>query len=143
MATPFTPFASTLGGALIGVAAVIWMLFNGQICGISGILGSFLPPYANTVAAVAITFILGLIAAPVLWMGLTGIPVQQTASDSTTVMVTAGLLVGIGTIYGYGCTSGHGVCGLARLSLRSLVATLIFMATGFATVFVTRHIIGG
>ena len=68
---------------------------------------------------------------------------QQTASDSTTVMVTAGLLVGIGTIYGYGCTSGHGVCGLARLSLRSLVATLIFMATGFATVFVTRHIIGG
>jgi uncharacterized protein len=143
MVTQFTPFASTVGGALIGIAAVILMLFNGRISGISGILGSLVLPYANAVVAEAAAFILGLVAAPVLWMALTGTSVQQTVSDNVIVMAAAGLLVGIGTIYGYGCTSGHGVCGLARLSLRSLVATLIFMAAGFATVFVTRHVLAG
>lgn len=143
MVTQFTPFASTVGGALIGIAAVILMLFDGRISGISGILGSLVPPYANAVVAEAAAFILGLVAAPVLWMALTGTSVQQAVSDNVIVMAAAGLLVGIGTIYGYGCTSGHGVCGLARLSLRSLVATLIFMAAGFATVFVTRHVLAG
>lgn len=108
MATQFAPLALTLDGVLIGVAAVIWMLFNGRISGISGILGSLLPPHANASVAEAAAFILGLVGAPVLWMGLTGRPVQQTVSDGITVMATAGLLVGIGTIYGYGCTSGYG-----------------------------------
>jgi uncharacterized protein len=143
MVTQFTPLASTFGGALIGAAAVIWMLFNGRISGISGILGSLLPPYANASFAEAAAFILGLVGAPLLWMVLTARPIQQSVSTNVILMATAGLLVGIGTAYGYGCTSGHGVCGLARLSYRSLVATLIFMATGFATVFVTRHVIGG
>ena len=143
MVTQFTPLASTFGGALIGAAAVIWMLFNGRISGISGILGSLLPPYANASFAEAAAFILGLVAAPLLWMVLTARPIQQSVSTNVILMATAGLLVGVGAMYGYGCTSGHGVCGLARLSYRSLVATLIFMATGVATVFVTRHVIGG
>jgi uncharacterized membrane protein YedE/YeeE len=143
METQFTPVASTVGGALIGIAAVTLMLFNGRISGISGILGSLLPPYAGAVVKESGAFVLGLIAAPLLWVAATGTPVQQLVSDNVLLMAAAGLLVGIGTAYGYGCTSGHGVCGLARLSLRSLIATLIFMSTGFATVFVTRHMLGG
>src|SRR5262245_10125562 len=110
MVTQFTPLASTFGGALIGAAAVMWMLFNGRISGISGILGSLLPPYANVSFAEAAAFILGLVGAPVLWMVLTARPIQQSVSTNVILMATAGLLVGIGTIYGYGCISGHGVC---------------------------------
>jgi uncharacterized membrane protein YedE/YeeE len=143
METQFTPVASTVGGALIGIAAVILMLFNGRISGISGILGSLLPPYAGVVVRESGAFVLGLIAAPVVWLAATDKPVQQSVSDDAMLMAIAGLLVGIGTAYGYGCTSGHGVCGLARLSPRSFIATLIFMASGFATVLVTRHMLGG
>jgi uncharacterized membrane protein YedE/YeeE len=141
---PFTPLASTIGGMLIGIAAVMLLLFQGRIAGISGILGRLLPPYTRDADAVgALAFVVGLVAAPVLYAAAAGTPVMQTVSDHLPLMAIAGVLVGFGTAYGNGCTSGHGVCGLARLSPRSIVATAIFMATAFATVFVTRHIIGG
>jgi hypothetical protein len=141
--TEFTPIASTSGGALIGVAAVLLMALNGRIAGISGILGRLLPPYAGADPLGAACFVLGLIAAPLVYAGVTGAPFAQTVSDNAGLMAAAGLLVGIGTALGGGCTSGHGVCGIARLSPRSLVATAAFMATGFATVYVMRHVIGG
>ena len=142
--TQFTPLASTIGGMLIGLAAVLLMLFQGRIAGISGIIGRLLPPYPEDTDAVgALAFVVGLVAAPVLHAAATGTPVMQTVSDHLPLMAIAGVLVGFGTDYGNGCTSGHGVCGLARLSPRSVVATAIFMATAFATVLVTRHVIGG
>lgn len=142
-ATQFTPLASTIGGVLIGIAAVMLMLFNGRIAGISGIVGRVLPPYRNNDVVGAAAFILGLIAAPLGYTLARGTPVMQTVSGNVAVMLVAGLLVGFGTAYGGGCTSGHGVCGLSRLSLRSVAATAIFMATAFVTVFVARHILGG
>ena len=141
--TPFTPVASTIGGVLIGLAAVLLMLFNGGIAGISGILARMFPPYRGTDAVSAVAFVVGLMAAPLCYAALVGAPVTQTVSANVALMAIAGLLVGFGTVCGGGCTSGHGVCGLARLSRRSLVATAIFMAMGFATVFVVRHVIGG
>jgi len=141
--TPFTPVASTIGGMLIGLSAVLLMLFNGRIAGISGILARVFPPYSGADAAGAVAFIVGLMAAPLCYWAVTGGPVPQTVSPDVVLMSIAGLLVGFGTVYGSGCTSGHGVCGLARLSRRSLVATAVFMAMGFVTVFVMRHLIGG
>jgi uncharacterized membrane protein YedE/YeeE len=141
--TQFTPLASAIGGALIGVAAVMLMAFNGRIAGISGILGRLIPPYEGADPGGAALFMLGLMAAPLVYAAVTGAAFQQTVSDNASLMAVAGLLVGFGAAYGGGCTSGHGVCGLARLSLRSLVATATFMATGFATVFVMRHVVGG
>ena len=141
--TEFTPVASAIGGALIGVAAVLLMLGDGRIAGISGILGRLLPPYQNSDTAEALAFVVGLMAAPLVWLAVTDTPVAQTVSDHLVLMAVAGLLVGIGTTYGNGCTSGHGVCGLARLSSRSLVATLIFMGSAFLTVLVMRHGLGG
>ena len=141
--TPFTPIASTIGGALIGLAAVLLMLFNGRIAGISGILARLFPPYAGSDIASAVTFVAGLIFAPILYSVVSGAPVAQTVSGNVVLMAVAGLLGGFGTVYGSGCTSGHGVCGLARLSRRSLVATVVFMAAGFVTVFIARHVIGG
>lgn len=141
--TAFTPLASTLGGILIGVAAVLLMLFQGRIAGISGIVGRLLPPYAGDAdVAGALAFVGGLVAAPLLYTAVTGSSVAQTVSDHLPLMGVAGVLVGFGTAYGNGCTSGHGVCGLARLSPRSIVATAIFMAAAFATVFVARHVLG-
>lgn len=142
-ATQFTPLASTIGGVLIGIAAVMLMLFNGRIAGISGIVGRVLPPYRDNDVVGAAAFILGLMAAPLGYTLATGTPVTQTVSGNVAVMLVAGFLVGFGTVYGGGCTSGHGVCGLSRLSLRSVTATAIFMAAGFVTVFVSRHILGG
>ncbi len=141
--TEFTPVASLIGGVLIGLAAVMLLAFNGRIAGISGILGRLLPPYDGADAPGAAAFVLGLLAAPLLYMAATGAPFAQTVSSELGLMAIAGLLVGFGAGLGGGCTSGHGVCGLARLSPRSLVATAAFMATGFATVFVMRHVIGG
>jgi len=141
--TPFTPVASTIGGVLIGLAAVLLMLFNGRIAGISGIMARMVPPYRGADAVSAVAFVLGLMAAPLCYLAVTGEPVSQTVSAHAGLMAVAGLLVGFGTVYGGGCTSGHGVCGLSRLSRRSLVATAIFLAMGFATVFVVRHVIGG
>jgi uncharacterized membrane protein YedE/YeeE len=140
--TEFTPLASTIGGALIGLAAVILMLFNGRIAGISGILGRLFPPYDGADPGGAAAFIAGLIAAPFLYAAVTGAPFVQTVSSNAGLMAIAGLLVGFGASYGGGCTSGHGVCGISRLSLRSIVATAIFMTTGFITVFIMRHMLG-
>jgi uncharacterized membrane protein YedE/YeeE len=142
-ATQFTPLASTIGGVIIGIAAVMLMLFNGRIAGISGIVGRLLPPYRNNDVAEAAAFLFGLMAAPLGYTLVMAAPVIQTVSDNVPLMVIAGLLVGFGTSYGGGCTSGHGVCGVSRLSLRSVAATAIFMATAFVTVFVARHILGG
>lgn len=140
--TAFTPYASFLGGLLIGASAVLMLLLEGRIAGISGIASRALPPWREGVAG-RLAFIAGLVAAPFLVAAVTGAPVVQTVSDNPPLMAAAGLLVGFGSVWGSGCTSGHGVCGLARLSRRSFVATGVFMAAGFLTVFLTRHVIGG
>lgn len=140
--TEFTPSASFIGGAMIGLSAVLLMMTEGRIAGISGIASRLLPPYGDRGFASRFAFVIGLVAAPFAVMLVTGHGVQQTVSSNLSVMVAAGLLVGFGTVWGNGCTSGHGVCGLSRLSVRSLVATLVFMITAFATVFVVRHVIG-
>lgn len=141
-ATEFTPLSSTIGGMLIGLAAVLLMLFDGRIAGISGILARLYLPYRESDPGAALAFVLGLMAAPLVVELATGRAVPQLVSSNAAVMIIAGLLVGFGTVYGNGCTSGHGVCGLSRLSPRSVVATAIFMLTAFATVFITRHVLG-
>lgn len=138
--TEFTPIASLIGGALIGLSAVLLMALEGRIAGISGIAARLLPPYGKGGVLSRLGFVIGLIAAPLLVAAATGAPVVQTVSSNLPLMLIAGLLVGFGSVYGSGCTSGHGVCGLARLSPRSLVATLVFMAVAIATVFVVRHL---
>jgi uncharacterized membrane protein YedE/YeeE len=138
-ATSFTPFASLLGGALIGLSAVLLMWATGRIAGISGIAARLFPPYEDGEFAGRLAFVVGLIAAPVLVRLVTGSLPAQTIAAGTPLLIVAGLLTGFGTVWGSGCTSGHGVCGLSRLSVRSLVATITFMATGVATVFVMRH----
>lgn len=135
----FTPAASLGGGLLIGVAAAGLLAFNGRIAGISGIVGGALWPQRSELAW-RLAFIAGLLAAPQLWRLLAPLPASRI--DACTVsLLLAGLLVGLGTRYGAGCTSGHGVCGLSRLSPRSLAATAAFMAAGFLTVFVLRHLL--
>jgi hypothetical protein len=141
-ATEFTPLASTIGGMLIGVAAVMMLALNGRIAGISGIVGRLLPPYGDSDPSGAAAFVLGLVAAPLVYGAVAGAPFSQSVSGNVALMAVAGLLVGFGATLGGGCTSGHGVCGVARLSPRSVVATAVFMATGFLTVFVMRHVIG-
>jgi uncharacterized protein len=141
--TEFTPIASTVGGMLIGVAAVLMLALNGRIAGISGIVGRLLPPYSGAEPSGALAFVLGLLAAPLVYAAVAGTSFSQTVSGDVALMAVSGLLVGFGTALGGGCTSGHGVCGIARLSPRSVVATATFMATGFITVFVMRHVIGG
>ena len=136
----FTPWSSLAGGLLIGLAAALFLLLNGRIAGISGILGGLLRPAAGDMAW-RVAFILGLVGAPLLFQLFSPLPAVQIDADTAT-LVAAGLLVGVGTRYGSGCTSGHGVCGLSRLSPRSLVATVAFMAAGFVTVFLVRHLIG-
>lgn len=137
----FTPWSALAGGALIGLAASLFALLNGRVAGISGLLGSLLQRGAEGRGEKA-AFLLGLLLAPSLWGVFAALPPIDFEADSLGLIV-AGLLVGIGTRYGSGCTSGHGVCGISRLSPRSLLATLCFMATGFATVFVLRHLLGG
>ena len=137
----FTPWSALDGGALIGLAAAIFALANGRVAGISGLLGSLLQRNAEGRGEKA-AFVVGLLLAPLLWGLFRALPAVHFEVGSLGLIV-AGLLVGIGTRYGSGCTSGHGVCGISRLSPRSLVATLCFMASGFATVFVLRHLLGG
>lgn len=137
----FSPWSALAGGALIGLAAAIFALGNGRIAGISGLLGSLLQRGAEGRGEKAL-FLLGLLLAPLLW-GVFAAPPTIEFVGGVPALVVAGLLVGIGTRYGSGCTSGHGVCGISRLSPRSVVATLCFMAAGFATVFVLRHLLGG
>lgn len=141
--TEFTPVASALGGALIGCAAVLLMAMAGRTAGISGILSRMLIPGRESKPLQALAFVVGLIAAPVVWIALSGSTISQTITDNLPLAGIAGLLVGFGAVYGGGCTSGHGVCGLSRFSPRSIVATAVFMAAAFAVVFVVRHVIGG
>ncbi|MFT0891690.1 YeeE/YedE family protein [Pseudochelatococcus sp. G4_1912] len=140
--TTFTPLASLIGGAIIGFSAVLLMALEGRIAGISGIASRLLPPVDDRFPA-RLAFIAGLVIAPFVVAAVTGEPVLQTVSSNYPLMTVAGFLVGFGSVFGSGCTSGHGVCGLSRLSMRSMVATLIFMLTAFITVFVVRHVIGG
>lgn len=135
----FTPLSAAIGGVLIGFAAVMFALLNGRIAGISGIVGGMLGSRPGD-RAWRLAFVAGLIAAPLVY-ALAGAAAPARIDADFPTLVIAGLLVGIGTRYGAGCTSGHGVCGLSRLSPRSLVATLCFMAAGFATVFVMRHLL--
>ncbi len=141
--TEFTPFASLIGGMMIGLSAVLMMLWEGRIAGVSGIAGRLLPPYRDSAFLSRFGFVAGLVAAPFAMMALTGDTVEQTVSPDIPLMVAAGLLVGFGSVWGNGCTSGHGVCGVSRLSRRSFVATGVFMGTAFVTVFLVRHAIGG
>ncbi len=134
----FTPWASLAGGACIGLAAALFVLFNGRIAGISGILGGLLQWPKGDIAW-RIAFLVGLVGAPVAYGLVAPLPVVQVDAGTATLLA-AGVLVGLGTRYGSGCTSGHGVCGLSRLSPRSLVATGAFMAAGFVTVFIVRHL---
>ncbi|WP_343352086.1 YeeE/YedE family protein [Pseudomonas sediminis] len=136
----FTPWSALAGGALIGLAAAIFALANGRVAGISGLLGSLLQRQGEGRGEKA-AFLVGLLLAPLLWGLFAALPSIHFETGSLGLIV-AGLLVGIGTRYGSGCTSGHGVCGISRLSPRSMLATLCFMATGFATVFVLRHLLG-
>ena len=136
----FTPWSSLAGGLLIGFAAALFLLLNGRIAGISGIVGGLLRPVAGDIGW-RVAFILGLLGAPLLFQIFSPLPGVRVDADAATLIV-AGLLVGVGTRYGSGCTSGHGVCGLSRLSPRSLVATASFMAAGFVTVLVVRRLIG-
>ncbi|KPQ30123.1 MAG: putative transporter component [Marinobacter excellens HL-55] len=136
----FTPGTALAGGVLIGLAAASFLLLNGRIAGISGILGGLLTPTKFDIIW-RVAFLAGIIGAPALWMLVGELPPIEINAGYPALII-AGLLVGIGTRYGSGCTSGHGVCGLSRLSLRSLAATLLFMGAGFATVFIARHLIG-
>jgi uncharacterized protein len=134
----FTPYSALAGGAILGVAVTFLLLATGRIAGISGILGGLLPPKAGD-SGWRLAFIIGLVTSPLVYSLFTALPTIQIDAGLPT-LILAGLLVGIGTRYGAGCTSGHGVCGLARFSPRSLVATLSFMFTGFITVGLVRHI---
>lgn len=135
----FTPWSSLAGGILIGLATAIFLLFNGRIAGISGIVGGLLRPAKGDIAW-RIVFVLGIVVSPFAF-GLAA-PLPDVRIDADTMsLIAAGLLVGIGTRFGSGCTSGHGVCGLSRRSPRSVVATLSFMLAGFVTVYVVRHLL--
>ncbi|KJH76596.1 YeeE/YedE family protein [Pseudomonas gregormendelii] len=136
----FTPWTSLGGGVLIGLAVSLFVLANGRIAGISGLLGSVMRFSSEGWSEKAL-FLLGLLLAPLLW-GLFAVLPEIEIKTEWPALVIAGLLVGVGTRYGSGCTSGHGVCGISRLSPRSIVATLCFMAAGFATVYLIRHALG-
>ena len=137
----FTPFPSLLGGMILGIAAALYVLLHGRILGISGIVSGLLHPKLSD-SAWRVSLVLGLVTAPFMAALFFGIfPVVEIESDWIAIVI-AGLLVGFGAHYGSGCTSGHGICGLSRLSPRSLIATLAFMGAGFLTVFILRHVIG-
>ena len=136
----FTPWSALAGGVLVGIATAMFALLNGRVAGISGVIGGLLKPTAGDVAWRA-AFVIGLVGSPLVYALFAAMPKAQISAEYGG-LVLAGLLVGVGTRYGSGCTSGHGVCGLSRLSPRSLVATVTFMAAGFATVFATRHLLG-
>ena len=133
----FTPWSALAGGVLIGLATAMFVLLNGRIAGISGVIGGLLKPMAGDVLW-RVAFVAGLIVAPLIYGLVSVVPAVQIDAGYG-ALILAGLLVGAGTRYGAGCTSGHGVCGLSRLSPRSLVATAVFMGAGFVTVFVMRH----
>jgi uncharacterized membrane protein YedE/YeeE len=140
--TEFTPLLSLFGGTLIGLSAVLLMAFHGRIAGMTGILTNLLPPVSSDWTWRA-AFIGGAVVAPMLILGLTSQAIAYSSPVPTPWIVIGGLLVGVGVYFGSGCTSGHGVCGMARLSPRSIVATATFLGTAMHTVFVIRHLLGG
>ena len=135
----FTPWTSLTGGLIIGLASVMFLVFNGRIAGISGIVGGLLNPKKDDISW-RIAFVVGLVISPQVFSLVLPLPKVQI-DTSYSLLILAGLLVGIGTRYGSGCTSGHGVCGLSRRSPRSLIAVVTFMFAGFATVYIIRHLI--
>ena len=141
--TDFTPLMSFLGGTLIGVATVALMAVLGRIAGINGIASGFLTTQFNQDWAWRAAFLAGMVASPLIMLGVTGQLPEITVPSSPLLLVVGGFLTGIGTTYGSGCTSGHGVCGISRLSARSIVATVTFMATAGVTVYLSRHVFGG
>jgi uncharacterized membrane protein YedE/YeeE len=138
--TTFTPYSALLGGFLIGLAAAMLLFFNGRIAGVSGITSGAFPPWQRD-GLWRWCFLAGLIIMPALYQS-TGVKIAVQIQTPIPILILAGLLVGYGTRLGNGCTSGHGVCGLSRFSLRSLAATLTFMATAALTVYLTRHVFG-
>ena len=136
----FTPWSALAGGTLIGISVTLFILLNGRIAGITGIIGGLFNP-AKGDATWRIAFTLGLIIAPTVWLLFSSLP-EITIGADYGLLIVAGLIVGFGARLGSGCTSGHGVCGISRLSPRSIIATLAFMGTGFLTVFVARHLLG-
>lgn len=136
----FTPWTALAGGAIIGISAALFILLNGRIAGITGIIGGLFNPEKGDLAW-RIAFTLGLIIAPIVWLLFDKLPEINIDADYE-LLIIAGLIVGYGARLGSGCTSGHGVCGISRLSPRSIIATLAFMGTGFFTVFVARHLLG-
>lgn len=140
--TEFTPYSALLGGALIGLSAVLLMWLNGRIAGVSGILGGLMR-FDKGEFGWRASFVLGLILTPIIYMRVTKEIIPLTPPEPVGIVILAGLLVGIGSQMGNGCVSGHGICGIARLSPRSIVATLTFILAGFVTVYVMRHVFGG
>ncbi|MDN3563514.1 YeeE/YedE family protein [Paeniroseomonas aquatica] len=138
----FTPVSAFFGGVLIGLSVVVLLLTNGRIAGVSGVVSGLLVSRVHD-AGWRLAFILGLIAAPLLYAAVAGGVPPIAVTSSTGLLIAAGLLVGFGARLGSGCTSGHGVAGIARLSPRSFVATGVFLTAGMVTVFVTRHVMGG
>lgn len=141
IASSFTPLASLAGGALIGLAAAMLMLFQGRIAGISGIVSRLLLPASDGQSWGRLAFVAGLVLAPLVSWALTGTAPRPDIATTPFLLVVAGGLVGFGAVWGNGCTSGHGICGLSRLSLRSAVAVATFMTTAIATVFLVRHVL--
>jgi uncharacterized membrane protein YedE/YeeE len=137
----FTPGSALLGGALIGLSVAAFVLLNGRVAGITGLLATVFQRQDEG-RSDKLLFLVGMVVAPIVWQLFQELPRVQFVAGGWLPLVVAGVLVGFGTRYGSGCTSGHGVCGLSRLSPRSLIATLSFMATGFITVYVLRHLIG-
>ena len=136
----FTPIAALLGGLLIGAAAALFMLVNGRIAGVSGIVGGLFRPVAGNILW-RFSFVIGLCLAPRVYSFFSPLPEIQLDSDFL-LLIAAGLMVGVGTRYGSGCTSGHGICGISRLSTSSIVATVLFVTSGMVTVFILRHLLG-
>lgn len=141
--TEFTPFASLAGGLLIGTAAVLLMAVFGRVMGATGILAGVVWPNSREDWAWRTSLLAGMVTAPVIYFALTGRAVEVQVPVSSTAMIIGGVIVGVGVTFGGGCTSGHGVCGMARVSPRSIVATVVFMVAAVVTVYITRHVIGG
>ena len=137
----FTPMASLVGGVIIGVAALLLMLLHGRVMGISGILGGIVRPAARDDVPWRLLFVAGALLGPLAVIYLVGRPVDVVPVASGLVLPVAGFLVGLGTAIGSGCTSGHGICGLARLSMRSAAAVGMFMITAVVTVYIVRHVV--
>lgn len=143
MQTEFTPLVSLLGGGLIGASAVLLMATNGRIAGISGILSSILTRNgASQGFSQGLVFVIGLLISVPVWILINGQAPVQTITKNLPLLAVSGVLVGFGSVLGNGCTSGHGVCGISRLSGRSIVVTITFIATAFIAVFLLRHVIG-